>query len=78
MGVCDRVMSLFTSKWYRVKNKEPDYPFEDEYIVENPMIRLPRGYAIKEKRPYMYKEGFYNIYVVESGHVEEASDDDNE
>lgn len=82
MGFCERVMSIFATKRYLRNNGGHEDPVEDEYVAdylaENPMLRLSQRYAIKEKRPYLDRDGYYNVYVVDSGDVEEASDEDNE
>ncbi len=63
-------MSVFYKKKV-YENKLSNEDVEEDYDMKNPLFRnhYP-DYAIKEKRRFMNKTGFYNIYVVHSGHDE--------
>lgn len=69
MGFCQKIMSLFYSKNPSPRNEEveEDYEFENPFFGNHVPDHAP-SYAIREKRPFMNKKGFYNMYVVHSGY----------
>lgn len=70
MGFCQKIISVFFKKKY-FNRKFSHEDVDEDYDVENPLFtRHFTGYAIKEKRPFTNRTGFYNMYVVHSGHDE--------
>lgn len=77
MGFCQRIMSLFYPKSPNPRNEEveEDYEFENPFFGNHVSKCYPGyvsnhapSYAIREKRPFANKKGFYNMYVVHSGY----------